>query len=190
VRLFKPDSSVDSTALDSLIETLAVTPAPCVLDTGASTFVPFSEYLRDNCILDILEDAGKHVVLHTLVTAGAGFKDCLVGAGELLRELATPERQMVIWGNEFFGPISTVERKFEDFKLVSDNSDRIQGVMMLDNRPAAFMNDLREVTAAHGTLREQLADPTTSLVSRKRLTMMRDNFFGKLDVVFGTGNQL
>lgn len=56
---------VDTRKFDALINHIAAFDGDCVIDTGASSFLPLMHYLHENKIIDLLESTGRRVVMHT-----------------------------------------------------------------------------------------------------------------------------
>ena len=64
---------INARAFDGLIEAVLLNDQVCVIDNGASTFVPLMAYMVENRVVELLEQAGKHVYIHSVVTGGQAF---------------------------------------------------------------------------------------------------------------------
>jgi len=89
-----------------------------VVDTGASTFIPLWHYVLENHALEQLRERGKRVYIHSVITGGQSLGDTLSGFEQLAE--TTQEKNIVVWLNEYFGPISREgERFYEMFECKS-----------------------------------------------------------------------
>lgn len=174
-------NAINERNFDALIERFLTEDAHFVLDNGASTFLPLSNYLLENPAFEMLADAGKDVVVHTVVTGGQAFMDTAFGFNDLAREMP-PSVGFVVWLNEFFGPVQSEDgTSFEDTKGYVAHRDRISGTIRLPKQSAAtFGADLDGMMRRKLTFKEAIASPEFSLMARQRLTMVRRGVFEQI----------
>lgn len=175
------NNAINERNFDALIERFLTEDAHFVLDNGASTFLPLSNYLLENPAFEMLADAGKDVVIHTVVTGGQAFMDTAFGFNDLAREMP-PSVGFVVWLNEFFGPVQSEDgTSFEDTKGYVAHRDRITGTIRLPKQSAAtFGADLDGMMRRKLTFKEAIASPDFSLMARQRLTMVRRGVFEQI----------
>jgi CobQ/CobB/MinD/ParA nucleotide binding domain len=77
---------VDTRSLDLFTEMLLTKDAHFVVDNGASSFVPVSQYLIENDVTGILVEAGRQPVVHVVVTGGPGMLDTMNGLASILQD--------------------------------------------------------------------------------------------------------
>jgi hypothetical protein len=69
---------------DELVEKLCVADGTCIVDTGATTFVPLWNYILENEILSFLTGrTRRRVFVHSVVTGEQAMSDTLNGLGRL-----------------------------------------------------------------------------------------------------------
>ena len=66
IQILNADKNIDARAFDALIETVLSHEGSCVIDNGASTFIPLSAYLKENSVVELLQEAGKKVYIYHL----------------------------------------------------------------------------------------------------------------------------
>lgn len=181
--ILTPEFKLNGDALDTVFGALFAAECPHVLDVGASGFVPLLTYLSDSGILEMLVDAGKEVVLHTVVTGGPGAADTIVGASMVL-DHTVPGTKSVIWSNPYFGDVSVDGKTLRDFKMIKASADRIKGIVDITKRNDLFTENLRAVAQAGRTANEALADSIINPIVRQRIKVIRDDVFGQLDSIY------
>lgn len=172
---------INARAFDGLIETVLVNDQVCVIDNGASTFVPLMAYMVENRVVELLEQAGKRVYIHSVVTGGQAFADTLQGLAVMLEEQPAP---VVVWLNEFFGAIERDGKNFQQSSLYADFKHRIHGVVTIERGNAdTFGHDMEMICKNKLTFDQALESAQFGIMSRQRLKMVREALFNQLDAI-------
>lgn len=180
--LLEGTSRVDEGKFDQLVQWLMEDTAETVIDTGATSFLPFSNYLVENAILELLRAQGRTVRVHTVIAGGAALADTIDGFRSLAKPL--PERSMVVWLNEFFGPVSSQGKTFEEARAYLDSADKVIGIVRWSAcNPDTFGRDMRELQQRHWTFDQAIDEPTLNIVQRQRLKIVRDELFAQLSAL-------
>jgi hypothetical protein len=176
-------SRVDEGRFDELVEWLVGNiQTHWVVDTGATSFLPFSNYLLENKVLELLREMGRPVRIHTVITGGQAMLDTMDGFRQLAASL--PERSIVVWLNEFFGTVSLEGRPFEGLKIYQAHSEKCLGlVRLLARNPDTFGRDIRQLMQRRLTLSEGMENPAYSIVTRQRYKLVRDDIWGQLAAI-------
>lgn len=160
-----------------------------VVDSGASVFISLMRYLSQDRILDALAtDLGKTVFVHTIVVGGQAQQFTLDGLQHLLNEVPDlPNVKIVVWENEFFGPVSVEGHGIEKLKIVKEAKDRIAGFVTLNSSESsdAFNNEFKDYAASHLTMRDVAESEGLQFASKLRLNRFSKNIFEQLDAVIG-----
>lgn len=86
----------------------------------------------------------------------------------------------MVWANEYFGEITQGGKPIEEFKLISDNQDKIVGMVRIARRTAdTFGKDIETMIKANLTFAE--AKATFHLLPRQRLMMVQRDLYAELD---------
>lgn len=177
--------SIDPRGFDVLLESLHSLSADvhAVIDNGAASFVPLGSYLAENDAFPMLIEAGHTVYLHTVVTGGQALSDTIDGLTALA--FAFDTIPIVVWLNEFFGPIVLADgRSFDEFVQTAAFQDRLYAQVMIPNRnPATFGKDLSELFAQRRTFAEALADSSLPLMQRQRYRTWWTEMSAALDYI-------
>lgn len=176
---------VDTRALDLFTERLADEDANFVVDNGASSFVPVSQYLIENDVAGILAGAGRQPVVHTVVTGGPGMLDTIKGFVSVM-ESFPPSVQVVVWLNEFFGPIINANGKpFEQLSAYIENKDRILALIRLAALSEEAASDLQDMIGKRLTFAQALAPDNTSIlrVQKSRLFKVKQALWPQIEAV-------
>lgn len=165
---------IDSRQFDVLIERIFGVEDPAavmVVDNGASTFVPLCEYLADNEIIAYLAEHGHTVRLHTVLTGGQALDDTFNGLTSLAASFA--KAPIVVWLNEFFGPLERNGVNLRKSKEYAALAKRIYAEITLPElQKETFGRDLEEVLSARLTFEEAAKFSGFSIMARQRLKMV------------------
>ncbi len=175
------DNVINERRFDSIIERVLTEDSHFVIDNGASTFLPLSNYLLENPVFDLLADAGRDLVIHTVITGGQAFLDTAFGFNDLAREMPQSVG-FVVWLNEYFGPVQSEDgTPFEATRAYIEHKDRITGMVRLPKQSSAtFGEDLAAMLRSKWTFKEAVSSQEFSLMARQRLVMIRRGIFGQL----------
>jgi len=115
VALMEANNLIDESRFDDMMEEIFNTDSNVVVDNGAASFTPLSSYLLDNEAFTAIQEAGKEVVVHSVIAGGLAQDNTVSDFLNLTSQL--PEGvQVVVWLNEHFGPIETNGKTFEEMK--------------------------------------------------------------------------
>ena len=164
--------------LDILIETFLTEEANAiVVDNGASSFVPFSNYLIENEVIDMLKEAGKDVMIHTILEGGQGLNDTLQGLNVLAKHFSN----IFVWQNQYFGDISYNGKSFEETKVYKNNKDNIFGVAIIGDRSRdTFGKDIELMLKYKLTFDEVKNDERFKIMAKQRLNIFKKDIFEQL----------
>jgi hypothetical protein len=142
---------INERKFDVIIERMAETDGIWVVDNGAATFLPLTSYMADNNVFEILAGAGKSVFVHSILTAGQGFKDTVNGLHQIA-ERVDENAKIVLWLNEFWGKVEIDGNPFVSTKLFKLIAPKVAGVVRIEQWPPdTFGVDIREMTERHET---------------------------------------
>jgi len=176
------DGGIDQRAFDGLVDELVTEDGPFVVDNGAATFVPLWQYMLESDVAGILRTAGRKLYIHMVLTGGQGLAETVNGFATVAA--TTTEKSIVVWVNEFFGPVEFQGRPFREMKAYQDHADKVCGSVVIPRRNrATFGRDLEEVLARKLTFEEAIRESSISLMSRQRLKVMQRELFVQLDAV-------
>lgn len=177
------DGKVDIGRFDPLMEAILTEDADFVIDNGASCFVPLTQYLFESNALDLILGAGREVVFHSVITGGYGLIDT-VGGFDLLARKMPAETQMVVWLNEFFGPIEVDGKTFEQMKVYEAHQDRITAIFRLPKHTEqTFGRDLKVMLDRRLTFAEAKASAEFGVMTKQRIAMMERQFLDQIKLV-------
>jgi adenylylsulfate kinase-like enzyme len=155
-----------------------------IIDNGAASFLPLSNYLIENDAINMLVESGKEVFVHIPITGSQGLRDTLTGFAKLAEHLPQSAK-IFVWLNEYFGPIVSNEGKpFEEMAVYTKNKDRIAGMVRIPRQTSStFGQDVEQMLAHRVTFDEVREHPNFDLMAKQRLTMVKRNLFEQMDAV-------
>lgn len=175
-------AKIDERKFDQLMERLLVEDGVFVIDNGASSFVPLSNYLIENNAIQMLGDSDRNVFIHCVITGGQALTDTLSGFKALAEQ--TKSNNIVIWLNEFFGTIERDGKNFTDMKVYNDNKEKVRGIVRIAKRNNdTFGKDIEEMAAKQKTFAEVLEGPDFAIMAKQRIKTVQKDIYGQLDAV-------
>jgi hypothetical protein len=170
-------------AFDGLVETMCLGEGPFVIDTGATTFIPLWTYVVQNRILDLLEQHARRVFIHVVIAGGQSQLDTLQGLADIAQ--STGKKNIVVWLNEFFGKVRTPDGKpFEEMRAYLENVEKVLDVLVIPDRNRnTFGEDMKRMLENSLTFDEAVRSEKFGLVSKQRLSIVRQDLFERLDRV-------
>lgn len=163
-----------------MIDALVTEDSHFVVDNGVASAVPLVHYLLDEGALNVIEGAGKEVVVHTVITGGQALLSTLRGLDVLCRHL--PMRvDIVVWLNEFFGAIKSGGKEFEEMAVYLRHRQRMRNIVRIPAQTSSmFATDVAMMLQKNLTFTEAIRSAEFHLMSKQRLTMVKRAIFEQL----------
>lgn len=173
-------SRIDERRFDALLDAFLKNDATFVVDNGAATFIPLWNYILESDVLSKLREAGKPLYVHTVITGGQALADTLEGFRQLAE--STTDRNMVVWVNEYFGPVEWEDRTFAEMAVYKLNEQKILGMVTIPRRsPDTFGQDIEEMMCRKQTFNEAFSWEGSSIMTKQRLKIVQRHLFQQLD---------
>jgi hypothetical protein len=174
------DGNIDQRGFDSLMETLLNGKGIFVVDSGASTFIPLWHYILEHDIVPTLNEAGRRLYIHNVVTGGQAQEDTLTGFRKLAE--STKMRNLVVWINEYFGRVESDGKGFLDMAVSKQSAGKVLGAVAIPRRtPDTFGRDIEEMISRKLTFDEAIESNQTFLMTKQRLKIVQREIFEQLD---------
>jgi hypothetical protein len=173
--------TINEKQFDTLVEHLCNKPGVCIVDTGATTFVPLWNYMLENEIVGFLAAHSRRAYIHSVVTGGQAITDTLNGFAKVAATSAG--KNIVVWLNEYFGEVQGKDgRPFEELKVAQEQAERVVGAVTIRERNHhTFDDDMKEMLQRRLTFDAAIQSGEFSLVSKQRLAIVRRDLFDQLD---------
>lgn len=179
LQLLTKSMVVNTAGFDSLIERLISHEGVSVIDNGASSFLPLVSYIADNNLFEFLSESGHEVVVHTPIVGGPALNDTISGLEAIL---STSNVKVVLWQNEYFGPVQINDTPLQAMPVVKQNANRVLGIVRIRERDAmTFGADIRQATEMGLTLEQADTSPSFRIMQKQRLRMVQRDLFGQFD---------
>lgn len=175
-------SKINERNFDALMERLLTEDGVFVIDNGASTFVPLTNYLAENGAFHMLAEAGVKVYVHSVITGGQALIDTLHGFTSMAQLSETPN--LVVWLNEFFGPIERDGKGFPEMRAYTDHAAKVRGIVTIVRRTQdTFGKDIEEMTSQKLTFDEAIAGSMFPIMAKQRIKTVQRDLFSQLDEI-------
>ena len=172
--------AINDKRFDDLVGKICDLEGVCIVDTGATTFVPLWNYILESDMLNFLAARSRRVFVHSVVAGGQALTDTLNGFKRLAE--TTTEKNVIVWLNEYFGEVTKDGRTFEDFKVAEEYAPKlVDAVVIRERNPHTYGDDVRQMLERRLTFDEAIRSADFSLVSKQRLAIVRRELFEQLD---------
>ena len=171
------NNQIDSAAFDQIMELLFKN-EQCnfVIDNGASSFLPLTAYLIETQALNMMQEAGYHIRVHTIITGGQALRDTINGFLALCQQFPD-SGELVVWLNHFFGTIEKDGKPFKLLKAYQDHEHRVSALLEIPEQSDLFKQDIKKMLEARQTFQEAIQSGDTYLMSKQRLKMSERELF-------------
>ena len=176
-------SRVNERNFDALYTRLFTEDGTLVIDNGASTFIPLSNYIVENNVISGMRDDHRELFIHCVVTGGQALVDTLSGFIALANQ--TQSKNIVVWVNDYFGSVERDGKQFTEMKAFIESQDKVLGIVRLSRRnPDTFGKDLEEMISRKLTFAEAMSGPQFDLAAINRLKLIQKDLYNQLDQIF------
>jgi energy-coupling factor transporter ATP-binding protein EcfA2 len=180
--------NIDKRMFDTLFEEIFALGEQdhAIVDSGASSFIALSGYIKENDALQLLTDYGHTVYLHTVITGGQAIMETLNGFNNLATNFTNT--RIVVWLNPYFGEIRVDNKPFEEFKVYRDHYHQVSALIMLpDAEPNTLGRDLEELFAKRQSF-EAGYNSSAHMMVRGRLKRYYEKLVGMIRQAEFVGN--
>lgn len=178
------EMKINNRNFDQLI-TLLMDDGDFVIDNGAASFIPLSNYLLENNVMGVLNEMGKTVYIHTVITGGQGTVDTVNGLQTLIERFGE-HAKIICWLNHFFGPIEYNGKSFEQMKVYQNNKDKIEGMITISQKTSeTFGYDVKTMLQNKLTFNEAIESPDFQLMAKQRIKIVQRELWQQLDTILG-----
>ncbi|MFH1216500.1 MAG: conjugal transfer protein TraL [Pseudomonadota bacterium] len=168
---------------DNLIEMIMESKNECVIDNGASSFIPLTAYLKENDIFQFLSEKGFTIFIHVVLTGGQAVEDTAKGLDYIIKNFGS-SANTVVWLNEYFGKVKYNEMTFEEMQVFKRNKSNIHGVVTIpEMSKETFGVDVKQMLEDRVTFDEYLASDKYMIIPKQRIKKFRDTMFNNISIV-------
>jgi hypothetical protein len=178
LQLIDQEGKFDVRAFDKIIELVFEKKSEnYLIDSGATTFIPLIDYLKENQAIEYLKSQEMDVYMHIPIVGGQAKDDTILGLIQLVEAF---DCKFVVWINEYHGALVDFEKSEQYNKI----KDKIRAIVTLSSLSKdTFGKDLLELTSKNLTFDEALLDKNFSLMSKQRLKIFRDKAFNQIKAI-------
>lgn len=161
------NNAIDHSKFDALIEDIINQDGIAIVDNGSTTFLPLMQYIKENSVLELLNENGVATIFHIPLQGGGGLSDTVEGLATILKVFSVP---VVVWLNNHQGDILIAGKRFQEVKIYRENADKILGVCEIKKYQSdLYALAIQQMTENHLTIEEIKQDATWRLMSKQRV---------------------
>ena len=177
------DNRIKEGLFDDMMEQILNTDSHFVIDSGAASFIPLSNYLVQHDALGMIAEHGKQPVIHSVIAGGFALNNTLSDFAQMAEQM--PETaQIIVWLNEHFGKIEFDGKTFEQSKAYQKHKERVTGILRLPRQNEdTFGQTIEQLIAERLTFTEALQSDIFRIMSKQRITMYRRGIYDQLATV-------
>ncbi len=165
---------------DALLERFAKENGIFIVDSGATAFLPLWSYIVETEVIRVLRETGRKLYVHCVVSGGEMLNDSLLGFDTLAT--STPDRNVVVWINEYFGPVMRDGKTFDQMNVFQKHADKIFGSIGIPQRSAdTFGATVLLMREKKMTFEEAIQSDEFMLAQKSRLHIVRRDLYEQFD---------
>lgn len=165
---------------DALLERFASEHGAFVVDSGSTAFLPLWSYIVETEVVRVLREAGRKLYVHCVVSGGEMLSDSLLGFDTLAK--STPDRNVVVWVNEYFGPVARDGKTFDQMNVFQKHADKVLGSIGIPQRSSdTFGATVLLMREKKLTFDEAMDSNQFMLAQKSRLHIVRRDLYEQLD---------
>lgn len=182
IALLEGNNMINERGFDQMMEQIINSDSNVVIDNGAASYVPLSTYLIENQAFDIIQRAGKQVIVHSVIAGGLAQDNTVSDFAALTSQL--PEGVgVVVWLNEYLGSIEFNGKIFEEMKAYIDNMHRVTAIIRLPKLTEnTYGKDINTMMKHHLTFEEAVQSDIFYLMSKQRIKIVERNIYEQLAI--------
>ena len=182
IALLEGNNMINERGFDQMMEQIINSDSNVVIDNGAASYVPLSTYLIENQAFDIIQRAGKQVIVHSVIAGGLAQDNTVSDFAALTSQL--PEGVgVVVWLNEYLGSIEFNGKIFEEMKAYIDNKHRVTAIIRLPKLTEnTYGKDINTMMKQHLTFEEAVQSDIFYLMSKQRIKIVERNIYEQLAI--------
>lgn len=175
---------VNIRVFDTLVEMIMTnTETACVIDNGASSFIPLTAYLKEGDILPFLAENNIKIYIHVVITGGQSFDDTIKGLDYIINTFGDSVN-IVVWLNEYFGKIKYEEKSFEEMQIFRRNEENIHGIVTIpEMSKETFGLDIKQMLEDRVTFDEYLLSDKYMIIPKQRIKKFQDLMYNNISIV-------
>jgi len=170
---------------DAMMQLIAEATSDVIIDTGASTFLPISQYMLENDVIGmLLGDFGKTVTIHVVINGKTNndLHSTVTCFSAIVAQFPA-KVGLNVWLNEYGGVIKTPDGHwFEELGVYLRHKDRVGAIVKIVNPTTTEMKDITAMQNARMTYAEVRQSPEFHLMAKSRLYRTQKAVFEQLDL--------
>jgi hypothetical protein len=174
---------LNTAVFDPFLETLMVSQDEVVVDISSRAFLSWIAYLHHTDWVVPFQEAGQVICIHLAVVGGMRLRET-VSDLEYHAEHFAPSCPLVVWLNDFFGPIVFKGVDFESMPAYEARRHHIQGLVYLPICPQkGYEDDMTPIFTDRLTFDACFALNGLGVMQKHRLRQFQQQLYRQLDVV-------
>jgi hypothetical protein len=176
-------NAVDIRKFNEIANRIVTEEGPFVIDTGATIFLPFWDYVAQTELIQFFAAQDRRVIIHCPVMGGQELSETVKGFAAICRMMRA--ESIVVWLNSYHGPVEGNGKPFEEFAVVQENADKLLGIVRLGDAVGSLRGRaLQSLSESNRTFKEAMGESAIGLIERHVLHSVRTNLWTQLEGIF------
>lgn len=153
-----------------------------IIDNGSASFMQLSKYMFDDGILEKLVEEGLDVYLHSVVVAGGEQTLVLRNFDQICEGFGDIGAKIVVWENQFLGPIQQDGKTFEEFQVFKKHKSKIHALIKTEEMDELRKLAMEKMLNAKLTFNEVNGSELFNTFEKSRLHRMKNEYFERIQM--------
>ncbi len=186
VSLIDADQQINPGFFDQLILRIVDSNRSVVLDTGAASYVPLFNYMRELDLAETLNENGFDLFFHVALAGGPALPFTVENLKEVCQNFGQ-DAGVMVWLNHYWEEIERNGKRFTEWPAYRQNAHCIRAVFEI-NRMASHTSgaDFAALLRENKSFKEAVDSHSDfNILMRSRLLKVRRTMFGGMDAILG-----
>lgn len=188
VQLFDKAHRIHSKLFDAMVVRIFGSDRSVLIDTGAASYVPLFNYMRELKFTRDLDRRNFDLMLHVIIAGGPALPFTMSNLADICKTFGGQAR-ITVWLNHYWEEIEHEGKPFTELPAFKANQAAINGLLEIERMaPDTSAEDFAEFLKQNISFDQALDEASSSfnVVEQSRLFNIRETIFEGMDAVLGT----
>lgn len=152
-----------------------------VIDTGSTTYTPFTSYLLANGVIELFKEEDIEYTIIGIVSGGGNTLDSLSSLGKICDDLK--DAKLIIFNNQLFSKTEVKGKQMIETKAYKKLEDKVVSVINIPKKSGYILDNISDFAQERMLFSDLKTSEDFGMMERRRLTVYRDEIWEQLNKV-------
>lgn len=188
VHLFDRAQRINSKLFDAMVVRIYGSDRSVLIDTGAASYVPLFNYMRELKFTRDLNRRNFDLMLHVIIAGGPALPFTMSNLSDICETFGGQAR-ITVWLNHYWEEIAHEGKAFTELPAFKANQSAVNGLLEIERMAAdTSAEDFAQFLKRNISFEQALDEASSpfNVVEQSRLFNIRETIFEGMDAVLGS----